>query len=154
MENQLIEFHKAFNAAIGTVAIPPTKELIELRRSLIEEEIKETLDALDKVSNSSSLENYVELLDGLCDSVYVLIGTAVALGLPFTQAFNEVHRSNMSKQTNTGEVIYRIDGKVLKPETWTPPNIWEIVYEKYVQDRNVLYEKNDVPLPLEKRSVG
>jgi len=36
--------------------------------------------------------------------------------------FAEVHRSNMAKLVD-GKVIRREDGKVLKPEGWTPPDV-------------------------------
>ena len=39
----------------------------------------------------------VEQLDALADLEYVTIGTAVAWGLPLEAAFDEVHRSNMTK---------------------------------------------------------
>ena len=39
-------------------------------------------------------------------------------------AWNEVARSNLSKiDPTTGKVNKRNDGKVMKPEGWTPPNL-------------------------------
>jgi len=39
-------------------------------------------------------------------------------------AWNEVARSNLAKiDKTTGKVIKRKDGKVMKPEGWSPPNL-------------------------------
>jgi predicted HAD superfamily Cof-like phosphohydrolase len=47
--------------------------------------------------------------------------------LPQQKIWNEVSRSNLSKISPNGKVIKREDGKVLKPEGWSPPNIKEIL---------------------------
>ena len=45
-------------------------------------------------------------------------------GIPLDRVWAAVHRSNMAKvDPATGKVIKRADGKVLKPEGWTPPDI-------------------------------
>lgn len=62
-----------------------------LRAHLLCEELGEFLHAL-------SLGKEVEALDGLVDLLYVLIGTAITFNWPLIEAFNEVHRSNMTKR--------------------------------------------------------
>jgi predicted HAD superfamily Cof-like phosphohydrolase len=43
-------------------------------------------------------------------------------------AWEEVARSNLSKiDSNTGMVLRRDDGKILKPANWTPPNLTRFV---------------------------
>jgi predicted HAD superfamily Cof-like phosphohydrolase len=43
-------------------------------------------------------------------------------------AWEEVKRSNLDKiDYETGKVIRRADGKILKPEGWTPPNLESFV---------------------------
>lgn len=124
---------RAFMLAVGqinadtNIAKRPSHELLILRAKLIREEFKETMDAIDKLASGFSYENQAEVLDGLCDIVYVTVGAAIALGLPFTEAWNEVQRSNMAKIHPDGTVKRREDGKVLKPEGWTPPDLWNIV---------------------------
>ena len=54
------------------------------------------------------------MLKELADVQYVLSGMAVSLGLPLQEAFNRVHKSNMSKAGADGKAIRREDGKVLK----------------------------------------
>lgn len=48
---------------------------------------------------------------------------ARALDLPIDEVIEEVHRSNMAKLWSDGKPHYRADGKVAKPEGWTPPDI-------------------------------
>jgi hypothetical protein len=42
--------------------------------------------------------NELEVLDGLADSIYVFLGTAIVFDLPLEEAFEEVQRSNMTKE--------------------------------------------------------
>lgn len=66
----------------------------------------------------------VEAADALADSLYVVHGSGHTLGIPLPRVFEEVHRSNMAKlDPITGKPNVTDDGKVLKPEGWTPPNI-------------------------------
>lgn len=94
------------------------KEQFELYVNLIEEEfnkeLKEAVEANDRV----------EILDALLDTIVVTVGAIHSLGVDAEAAWNEVIRSNMSKvDAATGKVIKREDGKVLKPATFSPPNL-------------------------------
>lgn len=89
----------------------------ELYIKLVEEEYDELGDA--RAANDS-----VEELDACCDLIWVTIGYALSRGWDISGAFNEVARSNMSKiDPNTGKVIKRDDGKVLKPVTFSSPEL-------------------------------
>lgn len=68
----------------------------------------------------------VKVADGLADLIYVCIGTALTLGIPLDRVWKEVHRSNMAKVQ--GGVRRREDGKILKPEGWTPPDVEGCLY--------------------------
>ena len=61
-----------------------------LRSHLILEETAELHEAL-------AYGDEERALDALADLLYVLLGTAVTLDLPLAEAFDEVHRSNMTK---------------------------------------------------------
>lgn len=63
--------------------------------------------------------NWAEMIDALCDILYVTFGAAVAMGTNLDPFFDLVHRANMLK--STGPV--QADGKRLKPEGWQPPDI-------------------------------
>jgi predicted HAD superfamily Cof-like phosphohydrolase len=91
----------------------------ELRKNLIKEEIDETLNALE-------YDDMIELADGISDAIVVLLGTAITYGIDIRPVWDEVHRSNMSKKGGS----FREDGKLLKPKTWTPPNIKDILIEQ------------------------
>ena len=47
-------------------------------------------------------------------------------GIPLDRVFEEVHRSNMAKLVD-GKPVRREDGKILKPEGWTPPDMKKFV---------------------------
>lgn len=58
------------------------------------------------------------------DFIFDIILLAKYLDFDFVGAYNEVARSNMSKVDSiSGKVLKREDGKVLKPETYSPPNL-------------------------------
>jgi len=105
-------FHRATGAPVKSDPAIPSRDRVALRVELIREETEETLAAL-------AVDDLVEIADGIADSIYVLVGTALEYGIPLDRVWWEVHRSNMEK---TGGPR-RADGKILKPPGWTPPNI-------------------------------
>lgn len=116
----VMDFHRAFGQRIGTTpAFPESIEERDLRISLLEEEFNEYMEAEQTL-------DLVGIADALADIIYIACGTAVSYGIPLDKVFEEVHRSNMAKLVN-GKPIYREDGKVLKPEGWTPPQIEKII---------------------------
>ena len=81
---------------------------------LIKEEVQELEDSRHPVSD----------LDALIDILVVTIGAIHSMGADAEGAWNEVMRSNLDKiDPESGTVLKRGDGKVLKPEGWTPPNL-------------------------------
>ena len=84
---------------------------------LIEEEAEELNQAI--LANDR-----VEVLDALIDILVVTIGAVHSAGFDAEGAWEEVMRTNFAKiDPVTGKVRKREDGKVLKPEGWTPPNL-------------------------------
>ena len=56
--------------------------------------------------------------------IWVILGFCYMKGFDVEGAWEEVARSNLDKiNPHTGKVIKREDGKVLKPEGWTPPQL-------------------------------
>ena len=88
----------------------------ELRHELIHEEVDEFEEAM---FNSDQ----VEMIDALCDILYVTYGAASAMGVDLEPFFDEVQRSNMTKVGLDGKVLKRDDGKVLKPSTYSAPDL-------------------------------
>lgn len=111
------KFHKACDIVELETPTLPDESRRKLRRKLIEEEFQEFIDAEEE-------NDIVEVADALADLIYVICGTALEYGIPLTDVWNEVQRSNMAKiNPETGKVIKRADGKILKPKSWQPPDI-------------------------------
>lgn len=131
---------EAFHRAVGQpVEVTPAIRRPEFRATLIMEEAVEACERLTGREISwgytyqrveQSLE---EVVDGLCDVLCVVYGTAAECGVDLEPFWDEVHRTNMAKQG--GPV--RADGKRLKPEGWKPPRIAELLDELQNGSRNV-----------------
>jgi predicted HAD superfamily Cof-like phosphohydrolase len=83
--------------------------------NLIREEMEELEEGFEK-------QDIVETADACGDLIWVILGLCNTLGIPMGPVWQEITSSNMSK-TVDGQVIRRDDGKILKPETYFPPNI-------------------------------
>ena len=69
-----------------------------------------------------------EQLDALIDILVVTVGAIHSMGADGEGAWNEVMRTNFAKiDPITGKVRKREDGKVLKPDGWTPPNLSKFI---------------------------
>lgn len=102
----------------------PSIENYAMYLDLIGEEITELKDAI-------IAGDEVEQLDALVDILVVTMGAIRAAGWDGEGAWNEVMRTNFAKiDPTTGKVIKRADGKVLKPEGWTAPQLTQFVQEK------------------------
>lgn len=105
---------------------PPSREFdpkdpqTELYMRLVQEEFDETLDAYTKGDT-------IELADGIADMVWVLMGLASSVGVPFDAVWDEVKASNMSKVVD-GKLMKREDGKVMKPEGYFRPDLNAVMF--------------------------
>ena len=68
--------------------------------------------------------------DALADLIVVEVGMALELGIPLDRVWDAVHASNMQKVHPDGTIHHRDDGKVLKPEGWTPPDIKKAIQQQ------------------------
>ena len=101
-------FMRACNQTVGV----ENRDQYALYLDLIREEVQELEDSQHPVSD----------LDALIDILVVTIGAIHSMGADAEGAWNEVMRSNLDKiDPESGRVVKREDGKVLKPEGWTPP---------------------------------
>lgn len=103
--------------------------------ALIDEEYTETTQALyhtinamyrnaeDKPAIAIALS---EVMDGILDTIYVLVYTANMCGLDLSPGWEEVQRTNMAKKGGTKAS----NGKQMKPDDWTPPDLLSIVKEQ------------------------
>lgn len=118
-ENDWISKVKVFRNVYRQPYPTAEKKWLDEQRHVVEEEYNELRKALDESGNAPSLD----VLDAICDSMYVLIGLGVAHGYDLTGAFNEVQRSNMTKLGRDGQPIFREDGKILKGPDFEEPNL-------------------------------
>jgi predicted HAD superfamily Cof-like phosphohydrolase len=124
--NKLIEFHLAMDVPMLDKPTKPDEDRVRLRLSLIAEEFAEFCEAIGRPIDLPDFEaswngsfDMVKAADALADMVYVIEGTNLEFGINGTRVLDVVHASNMAK---VGGPV-RADGKRLKPDGWTPPDI-------------------------------
>ena len=81
------------------------------------------LEELSEWAMAHAEENLVAAADAWADRAYVLMGDAVACGLPAQELFEEVHRSNMTKQYGVRTGV----GKAYRGTQYQPPRIGDIL---------------------------
>ena len=155
------EFHELFKLKIGDKPDVENEELASLRVRLIDEEFDELMKALDEYLEHGGKNYLVDVLDALLDLEYVLLGAVISFGMQdiFDKAFEEVHRSNMTKlyyykdqhhfdeevkslrnkygfdlafepSKKNVSIIRRLsDGKVLKPSEYSPAELKQFISE-------------------------
>jgi len=90
--------------------------------------IKKQFDLIQQLTSGITEEdldvNIVEVLDSAVDIEYILCGNAIAFNVPFDKGFKLVHENNMTKIDEAkGKCIKSPEGKILKPEGYTPVNL-------------------------------
>lgn len=123
---QVQEFHETYGLPVLSSPDISDEKTNELRINLLAEELDELKEALEQ-------GDIIETLDALIDLQYVLDGAFLSFGLHGlkTCAFDEVHRSNMSKLGADGKPIRReSDGKVLKGPNYFKPDIAQFLDDK------------------------
>ena len=152
--NKLVKLVKEFYIAFGQQEFlekEMTDERMKLREKLFEEELKEYDDAeknKDKVEMLDAVCDMCYILigtllemnkgdvDPVTDVIYFgeddkskFIFEKVfknEFNDIFVKAFEEVHRSNMSKLEN-GKAVFRKDGKILKGANYFRPNLKQFI---------------------------
>ena len=115
---KVLQFHRALGSPAPS-SFTFDEFRADLRVRLIDEELSEFAVAARE-------KDPVELIDAICDILYVTYGAATELGISPQQLdafFDEVHRTNMAKAGTDGKIVERMDGKVMKPLGWKPPDI-------------------------------
>ena len=114
------KFMQIFGQEVKTKASFPSDKIIHLRLHLIEEELLELKEAIDK-------KDIKEVADALTDILYVTYGAGHAFGINLDKCFKEVQNSNMSKLGSDGKPIYNEHGKVMKGPDYFKPNLSKFV---------------------------
>jgi predicted HAD superfamily Cof-like phosphohydrolase len=121
------DFHERFdlvNVTHGGVFQPDhfDQELYEFRFNFMHEELYE-------FRNGWREGDLAQMADALVDLVYVAMGTAQFLGLPWQEIWDEVQRANMTKiraasSEESGEKTGRHHHfDVVKPDGFVPPDV-------------------------------
>jgi len=116
MFEQVGEFRRTMALPMGTTPALLTPEQTSYFARFIMEELSEYLKACEEGT-------LVDAADALVDLVYVTLGCAHAMGLPFDKLFAVVHKANMNKVPANG-YIRSLRGSqydVVKPVGWMPP---------------------------------
>lgn len=109
----LVEAHRLLcPEQIGTTPAMPDEDVTMLRLRLVDEEHDEFRDAMLN-------DDIPGVADALTDMIYVILGTAVAMGIDLSVIWDAVHASNLAKAGG----VRRADGKFMKPISWVPPDI-------------------------------
>ena len=109
-------FMKTFGQEVKVKASFSSDKINKLRVDLIEEELEELKDAINK-------KDLKETVDALTDIIYVAYGAGHAFGVNLDKCFEEVQNSNMSKLGDDGKPIFNENGKVMKGPNYFKPNL-------------------------------
>lgn len=127
----LFQDQRRFMGACGQSTAAYNEKQTILYTKLLLEETTETSNATLRLplgSAQPTSEQLAELADGALDVIVVAIGVLYSLGLDPQPLWNEVQRSNIAKiDPATGQVRKREDGKVLKPDGWSPPDLRTLI---------------------------
>lgn len=128
-QSMVEHFHWRFGCPIDN----REPSIVATRLKLIREEYHELKDELDgaflSLTQDDEIFNLGKISKEMADLLYVVYGTAVALGIDLEEAFRRVHQSNMSKLGVDGRPIFREDGKVLKGPNYYEPDMTGIYRE-------------------------
>ena len=114
------KFMQTFGQEVKEKAEFPNDRITSLRLELIQEELGELKEAIDK-------KDIKEVADALTDILYVTYGAGHAFGINLDKCFEEVQNSNMSKLGDDGKPIYNEKGKVMKGPNYFKPDLKKFV---------------------------
>lgn len=110
--NQVAAMHAKFDLLISEKPMRLTRRKLGERIACLREELEEFIVA----ANNGDL---VEMADALVDLVIFAKGTAVMLGIPWAELFDDVMRANLAKVRGVGHRGHKVD--LVKPPGWQGP---------------------------------
>ncbi len=109
MQKMVTDFHSKYGLTqCGWNMMTADDWITRLR--LIAEETAELHAAVDR-------DNLEDIVDAICDLLYVVMAVPAAMHMDIEPFFKEVHRSNMTKNGDMDS------GKLTKGESFEPPNL-------------------------------
>lgn len=83
-------------------------------------------EELGELAHAIAVGDEITALDALTDLLYVVLGTAIEYRWDLSAAFNEVHKSNMTKAPREGN-----DPRLrVKGPAYSPPNLAQIIKDR------------------------
>ena len=113
-------FMKTFGQEVKVKSSFSSEKINKLRIDLIEEELEELKEAINK-------KDLKETIDALTDILFVTYGAGHAFGVNLDECFEEVQNSNMSKLGEDGKPIFNDKGKVMKGPNYFKPDLEKFV---------------------------
>lgn len=114
------EMHAKFGHDVAVKNMEPEtlRAFLKFRLDFLQEELDETRKALEEDRDPE------EIVDGCIDLCVVAIGTLDVFDVDVQEAWDRVHRANMSKEAGVKPGRPNPLGlpDLLKPEGWTAPN--------------------------------
>lgn len=95
--------------------------------NLIAEESNELLKAIQQCKPE-------QILDAVCDLLYVILAVPVFMGIEIEPFFNEIHRSNMTKFNKNNKVMLDGNNKIIKGKSYSPPKLHTVFTQIYKKD--------------------
>lgn len=133
-------FHEKFGLLVGDAPRHLTRRKLAERANFMLEELNEFVkasgllagqDPYNEATYFPGVDNEDQDLaaqaDALADLVYVALGTAIQLGLPWTKIWDDVHAANMRKERGVTARGHAVD--VRKPPGWVGPRGAKILVE-------------------------
>ena len=114
---------KVFHFAMG-LPLPGSPQLLDRETRKFREKFMH--EELDEFHGACANYDLAGAADALVDLVYVAMGTAAMMGLPWQELWDEVQRANMAKQRALPDGSDSKRGSsldVVKPMGWQPPDI-------------------------------
>lgn len=139
------DFHAKFTLLQATAPSLLTQRKLQERIEFMQEELDEFIMAcaINPTTWEPDKERDQDLpgqADALVDLVYVALGTAQMLGLPWQELWNDVQRANMAKVRGTTHRGHAVD--VTKPQGWVGPQ-GAAILQRHGFNRLNLEERDD-----------
>lgn len=140
------DFHQKFELLCFDKPGHLTQRKLKERIEFMQEELDEFIEgagfkynlANDLEFHDPSPQDLAKQADALVDLVYVALGTAVMLGLPWDWLWDDVQRANMAKVRGMTKRGHAVD--VTKPPGWQGPQTQRILdlagYQRDTEERD------------------
>lgn len=118
MLHDVFDFHQKFGFKFPKHPTLMSSKEAAFRLEFLQEELNELKEAHIK-------GNLHDQFDALIDLVYVALGTAYRMGLPFQAGWNIVHEANMTKVRGPSKRSGEFD--IIKPPGFVKPDLTDLL---------------------------